>query len=260
VAVSLLRVHYPQTTLSRGHRLPALQAGAKPEFFLIYATQNTACAKRWRRARVLQTLKKSLRLRQNTNTNTVMCDNESNTQWRRFVAGDNTAYDWLYNKYIRSLYRYGLHFTADGEAVKDCIHDIFTSLYRNRRNLVVPANVKVYLFVSLKNSLLRYLQNKSIYGREEVEEAPFLLEPTVEDEYIDNEQFVRRKEMIRRMLSVISPRQKEIIYYRFIQELQWDKICTLMNLSYQSAQNLLQRAIRKIRDNFDLRDDDLHRP
>ncbi|MDR2121406.1 MAG: sigma-70 family RNA polymerase sigma factor [Tannerella sp.] len=186
-----------------------------------------------------------------------MCDNESKTQWSRFVSGDNKAYGWLYNKYIRSLYRYGLHFTSDGEAVKDCIHDIFTCLYKNRQNLVVPSNVKVYLFVSLKNSLLRHLYNNHMYEREETEDAPFLLEPTVEDDYIDNEQFMRRKEMIEKMLSVISPRQKEIIYYRFIQELPWDEICKLMDLNYQSAQNLLQRAIKKIRENFDPEDSDI---
>jgi RNA polymerase sigma factor (sigma-70 family) len=186
-----------------------------------------------------------------------MCDNESRIQWSRFVSGDNRAYDWLYNKYIRSLYRYGLHFTSDGEAVKDCIHDIFTRLYKNRRHLAVPSNVKVYLFVSLKNSLLRYLHNNYMYEHEEMEDASFLLEPTVEDEYIDNEQFIRQKEIIERMLSVISPRQKEIIYYRFIQELQWDEICKLMDLNYQSAQNLLQRALRKIRENFDLEDTDI---
>ncbi|MDR1600870.1 MAG: sigma-70 family RNA polymerase sigma factor [Tannerella sp.] len=181
-----------------------------------------------------------------------MCDNESKIQWSRFISGDSKAYGWLYNKYIQSLYRYGLHFTPDGEAVKDCIHDVFTNLYRNRQKLVVPANVKVYLFVSLKNSLLRYLANNYMYTHGETDDAPFLLEPAVEDEYIDNEQLVRREKIIEKMLSVLSPRQKEIVYYRFIQELQWDEVCKLMELNYQSAQNLLQRALRKIRENFDI--------
>ncbi|MDR2764176.1 MAG: sigma-70 family RNA polymerase sigma factor [Tannerella sp.] len=187
-----------------------------------------------------------------------MCDNESKIQWSRFVSGDNKAYDWLYSTYIQCLYRYGLHFTSDGEAVKDCIQDVFTNLYRNRRKLIVPANVKVYLFVSLKNSLLRYLAEHYRYGSEKAEvDAPFLLEPTVEDEYIDNEQLVRQEKMIEKLLSVLSPRQKELIYYRFIQELQWDEICKLMNLNYQSAQNLLQRALRKIRENFDIENLDI---
>ncbi|MDR1381580.1 MAG: sigma-70 family RNA polymerase sigma factor [Tannerella sp.] len=178
---------------------------------------------------------------------------ESKMQWSRFVAGDNEAYGWLYTKYIQSLYRYGLHFTSDGEDVKDCIHDVFTHLYRNRRRLVTPDNVKVYLFAALRNRLLRHLQNNNKYGYDGEEEAPFLLEPTVEDEYIDLEQTVLQQEMIKKYLAVLSPRQKEIIYYRFLQEMQWDEICSLMTLNYQSAQNLLQRALRKIREHFSMR-------
>ncbi|MDR1407184.1 MAG: sigma-70 family RNA polymerase sigma factor [Tannerella sp.] len=179
-----------------------------------------------------------------------MYEEESSTQWRRFAAGDNEACGWLYTRYVRSLYRYGLHFTPDGEAVKDCIQDVFTYLYRNRRRLPVPDNVEVYLFVALKNSLLRYLGSHFVHDREDGEETPFLLCPTVEDEYIDDEQLRRRQEMIRRFLAVLSPRQKEIIYYRFMQEMQWDEICRLMALNYQSAQNLLQRALQKIREHF----------
>jgi RNA polymerase sigma factor (sigma-70 family) len=183
-----------------------------------------------------------------------MCDSESSIQWNRFLSGDNKAYDWLYSNYIRSLYRYGLHFTSDGEAVKDCIQDVFTNLYRNRYKLVVPANVKVYLFVSLKNSLLRYIADDHMCGREDTDDVPFLLEPAVDDEYIDREQTVRREKMIEKMLSILSPRQKEIIYYRFMEELRWDEVCKLMDMNYQSAQNLLQRALKKMREHFDCGD------
>jgi RNA polymerase sigma factor (sigma-70 family) len=181
-----------------------------------------------------------------------MCGNESKRQWSRLISGDSKACGWLYSKYIQHLYRYGLHFTSDGEAVKDCIQDVFTYLYRNRHKLVVPANVKVYLFVSLKNSLLKYLADNSMYERGEVNDKPFLLEPAVEDEYIDNEQIARQKKIIEKLLSVLSPRQKEIVYYHFIQELQWDEVCKLMAMNYQSAQNLLQRALRKMRESFDI--------
>ncbi|WP_455786691.1 RNA polymerase sigma factor, partial [Parabacteroides goldsteinii] len=57
--------------------------------------------------------------------------------------------------------------------------------------------------------------------------------------------------MINEILALLTPRQKEIIYYRFIQELSMDEICILMNLNYQSAQNLIQRSLKKVRQNYD---------
>ncbi|MCD8269308.1 MAG: hypothetical protein LUD46_13230 [Parabacteroides sp.] len=35
-----------------------------------------------------------------------------------------------------------------------------------------------------------------------------------------------------------------------MQELSMDEICILMNLNYQSAQNLIQRSLKKIRNNY----------
>ena len=52
------------------------------------------------------------------------------------------------------------------------------------------------------------------------------------------------------MLAILTPRQREIMYYRFVQELSMDDICKLMDLHYQSAQNLIQRSLKKIKSQF----------
>ena len=79
------------------------------------------------------------------------------------------------------LFRYGHSFTSDTELIKDCIQDVFTGLYKNRERLIVPNNIKVYLFVAIKNCIQRTLYKESIYERSAMEQVPFLLEPTVED-------------------------------------------------------------------------------
>ena len=176
---------------------------------------------------------------------------ESKIKWRQFVSGDNESYSWIYTTYVQILYRYGLRFTSDPEIIKDCIQEVFTSLYKNRNNLITPDNIKVYLFVSLKNCLIRTLYKESFYDRELPENIQFSLESTVEEDFINNEQYATQQKMINEILALLTPRQKEIIYYRFIQELSMDEICILMNLNYQSAQNLIQRSLKKVRQNYD---------
>lgn len=83
-----------------------------------------------------------------------------------------------------------------------------------------------------------------------MEQVPFLLEPTVEDEFINNEQYNNQQKKVKEILSILTPRQKEIIYYRFIQEMSMEEICILMDMNYQSAQNLIQRSLKKIRQNY----------
>ena len=178
-----------------------------------------------------------------------MLKEESNNKWELFLLGDNAAYSWLYNEYVQILFRYGLRFTSDSELIKDCIQELFTTLYKNRKRLgPPPSNVKVYLFVSLRNNLMRAIERQSKFERMEQDRDSFLLEPTVEDQYIDDESQRNRRNLVEKILQVLTPRQKEIIYYRYIQELGLKDICTLMNLNYQSAQNLIQRSIKKIQD------------
>ena len=176
-------------------------------------------------------------------------EKESNRQWQSFLLGDNDAYSWLYNEYVQILFQYGLRFSSDSELIKDCIQELFTSLYKNRKRLGPPPdNVKVYLFVSLKNNLKRAIEKQSRFERMEQNMDSFLLEPTVEEQYIDDESHGNRRKLVDEILQQLTPRQKEIIYYRYIQELNFNDICTLMQLNYQSAQNLLQRAIKAVRE------------
>jgi len=180
-----------------------------------------------------------------------MLEEASNAMWKQFLSGDNAAYSWLYNEFVQLLFRYGSRFTSDSELIMDCIQDLFTALYKNRKRLgPPPANIKVYLFVSLKNNLIRALTKQSKYQPVEQEMYSFLLESTVEEQYIDSESERNRQVLIEKILQALPPRQKEIIYYRYIQELDFDEICTLMQLNYQSAQNLIQRTIKKIRELF----------
>ena len=179
-----------------------------------------------------------------------MLEEESNKRWQSFLLGDNDAYSWLYKKYVQILFQYGSRFTSDSELIKDCIQELFTTLYKNRKRLgTPPANVKVYLFISLKNNLIRAIEKQTRFERMEQDMGSFLLEPTVEEQYIDDESHRNRRKLVEKILQVLTPRQKEIIYYRYIQEIGLKDICALMQLNYQSAQNLLQRAMNKMKTN-----------
>lgn len=76
----------------------------------------------------------------------------------------------------------------------------------------------------------------------------FSLNLSVEEQFIADEKYIIEKEKVSQLLSLLTPRQKEIIYFRFIQEMSLDEICSIMNLNYQSAQNLIQRSLSKLRE------------
>lgn len=177
---------------------------------------------------------------------------ESKIRWEQFLQGDKNAYAWIYKTYIRELYHYGLRFSADPELIKDCIQDVFTYIYKNREKLTIPDNVKVYLLVALKHHLLRALHKETARNSgDKIDEfINFSMEPTVEERYIAVEEDKRQQEKISETLKMLTPRQQEIIYYRFIQELSYEEICSLMEINYQSAQNLVLRSLKKLKEHY----------
>ena len=186
----------------------------------------------------------------NLSNNSMFTQDESYIKWKLFLEGDDQAYSWIYTHYIQVLYNYDLQITPDSEIVKDCIQDVFVKIYKAKKKLTVPQNPKVYLMIALKNNIYNTFNQErlqknyafSVYQTEE--------QLTVKNEFIDQE--ARHEEMnnIKRMMKILTPRQREVIYYRFIEELSYDDICQIMGLNYQSAYNLLQRSLQKIREAY----------
>ncbi|MBS1320948.1 MAG: RNA polymerase subunit sigma-70, partial [Parabacteroides sp.] len=44
------------------------------------------------------------------------------------------------------------------------------------------------------------------------------------------------------------PKQNEVIYYRYVEEMSYDEIGELMHMNNQSVRNLVHRSILKIRE------------
>jgi RNA polymerase sigma factor (sigma-70 family) len=171
--------------------------------------------------------------------------------WEKFLSGDDGAYAYFYQKYVRILFAYGMRFTSDSELVKDCIHDVFVELYNRRSKLKHVEQIQAYLFISLKNELYTIFQkDKTVYHIDMIEPV-FCIDYTAEDNLIAEEQEMEEKRKLRRILDTLTPRQKEAIYYRYIQGIELGEICKLMKINYQSLQNLIQRSIQKIKKTFD---------
>lgn len=170
--------------------------------------------------------------------------------WDKFLTGDDESYTFFYKKYVTALFAYGLHFTPDRELVKDCIQDVFVKIYCNRSKLSETDNVKLYLFTALKNTLFNIFQKDRLHYHIDTMEPVFSVEFSIEDRLIDEEFEEEQRNKINQMLDSLTPRQKEVIYYRYMEELGIDDICKLMNMNYQSVQNLIQRSFKKMRTVF----------
>lgn len=182
-------------------------------------------------------------------------DKDDASVWNRFLDGDREAYAHIFERYVRVLFMYGSQFTGDRELVKDCIQDVFVKIYSNRSNLRPTDNIKYYLFAALRNSLLNNLKRNKVRfgGGGNSDDAVKAKEQVCEDasrkiEIREEETIMQNR--VAEIMSTLTPRQKQAMHYRYIDNLSISEISDVMNMSCQAVLNTIQRALKRIRTNY----------
>jgi RNA polymerase sigma factor (sigma-70 family) len=179
-----------------------------------------------------------------------MNEKDRNTIWARFKDGDNDALSLLYSEFAHELYSYGLKVVNDKHLVKDCIQEVFVQLINRRKTLVVTSKLHVYLYKSLRNKIIEELRSKK--RKQDIlnllDGDDILLEKNAEQKIIDSEKDRGITSRIESLLAKLPSRQKEIIYLKFTEGLDYDDIAELLQIDKASARTLLYRSIRTIKE------------
>ncbi len=172
--------------------------------------------------------------------------------WENFKAGDKEAFALVYNQHVQTLFHYGTKISPDEELVKDSIQEIFIDLYlKRKKNNTDPENLKFYLILALKRNLIKKLKR----NRKQIHETSgleFIFEPEycIEKTIIEKEENKEQKIKIGQALSQLPPKQKEALYLRFNEGLDYPDIAQLMEISTESARKQVYRALKYLRDHF----------
>lgn len=165
--------------------------------------------------------------------------------WDDFRKGEKSALSHIYHQHIQMLFRYGKKFTHDDDLIKDTIQDLFIDLIRTRNNLGETDNISFYLMVSFRRKLVKNLKKVELTS-DSVEENELAAEIvySAEQELINKEDLTHREEKVRKALAGLSPKQREILYYKFSCEFDYNQICEIMELQYDSARKQVSRALK----------------
>ena len=135
----------------------------------------------------------------------------------------------------------------DSELIDDIIQELFVKLYTRPQLIKDFSTIQAFLYAAVRNAFVNHeKQRKKYLYLDEFEnfELPYFVENTqIEDE----EELKALKEKIHRIINSLTPRQKEIIYLRFLHQKEYEEIARIMDMSEQAARNLTYRAMEKIR-------------
>ena len=170
--------------------------------------------------------------------------------WEDFKKGEKYALSHIYYHYVDQLFRYGRKFSTDDDLIKDTIQDLFFDLIRTRDKLGSTDQIYFYLLKAFRRRLFKNISNpQNIQTTENIAEGQIPnIVYSIEDDLIQKEQLTRKEEIIRKGLSELSPKQREILYYRFTCDFEYEQICEIMSIKYDSARKMVFRALQTLRE------------
>jgi RNA polymerase sigma factor (sigma-70 family) len=173
---------------------------------------------------------------------------EDSTLWSNLKAGDEKSFSLLFEKYYSDLIRYGNSFSPFKEKVQDCVQDVFTDVWIYRHSLSNSVVVKAYLLSSVRKRIARLQERDYIFMKTSTTDSiEFLFDFSIEHQLISDEESATKVAHLNSFLNNLPARQKEALYLRYHQGLTVEQIAELLQINYQSANNLLHRALLQLR-------------
>lgn len=166
-------------------------------------------------------------------------------QRRIAIYDDQLAYKELFCLFYKPLQQFANSFVRDKDMAEEIVSDVFIRIWERRRQLEDISNLKVYLYVSTRNTALKYLLRK----QKQVSITLDDLHVELESQYNNPEQLLITAEMMTRVENAINelpPRCK--LVYKLIREdgLKYKEVADILNISVKTIDNQLAIALRKI--------------
>ena len=171
-----------------------------------------------------------------------------NHSWSALLTGSRTALKEIYLEYHQSLFQYGMRMLSDEEATRDCLQNPFVKIWTNHKRLAYTDNTKYYLMSALRNEIINFRNKEQRHEHTSLGEDIFVLDFSVESAYIKKEENKEQTQKLADAMNQLTARQKEIIYLRYFEELDYDQIADMMDITVKGAYKLSARALDALKE------------
>ncbi len=173
----------------------------------------------------------------------------------RVKAGDDSAFDFLVQKYRRPIINFMYRMAHNSAAAEDLAQEVFLRVYRSRSSYEASAKFTTWLYRIATNLGMNYSRDtrherpENVMNLDEPDEetgqARDLADktPSVEEEIMQRE----RLRAIREKVEALPERQKMAVLMHKYQQMDYRQIAEVLKLSESATKSLLFRAYETLR-------------
>lgn len=164
---------------------------------------------------------------------------------QQLIAGDEAAFDAIYEAYSSKVYRLAYRFLKNGQQSEEIVQECFINLWTNRHKLNAEGDLWLYLYVIAKrlslNSLRQICQSREL--ADQLVNHIAIVHNNTEEEMLvsDLEQFTER--IINKL-----PRQQQLIFrLSRVEHLSHKEIADQLQISPNTVKNHMVEALKTLR-------------
>jgi RNA polymerase sigma-70 factor (ECF subfamily) len=180
-----------------------------------------------------------------------IAENIVELQRRIALYDDEPAYKEVFFTYYSPLIRFAQTFVGEKQSAEEIVSDVMMKIWEKRKDLPAIDNLRVYLYISTKNTSLNYLARQKKAEIVSIEH----LNLDFPSNSLNPEQLLITKEMMRRIhnaINTLPPRCK--LVFKLVKEdgLPYKEVADILDISIKTIDNQLAIALRKISEAINL--------
>jgi len=165
--------------------------------------------------------------------------------FEKIKKGDENAFERLFHSHYSHLCLFAEHFVRNHAEAEEIVQDIFVRLWENKSRITIATSVKNYLFRSVKNRCLNFLQHKKIetrYAEKLLAEAE---QSTPDDTDIIESGLLHK---IEETINSMPQKRQEIFRLSREEGLKYREISEKLDISLKTVETHMGLAIKTLRD------------
>jgi RNA polymerase sigma-70 factor (ECF subfamily) len=162
---------------------------------------------------------------------------------QKIKLGNKNAFDSLFIKYYKPLYRYALNYCNNSIIAEESIQKTFIKIWQNNTNFFSDDNVGKILFVCIKNSIIDEIRKEDTRKKYESSEIDNSIYHNTEL----NDSKNQTKAILESAIDKLPKKAKEIFRLAKQEGLSIKEIAEYLKISNKTVENQLTIAYKKLR-------------
>jgi len=168
--------------------------------------------------------------------------------FKKIKDGNIEAFETLFRSFYEPLCRYACQFVENMETAEEIVQDLFYTIWKERQNLQIFTSVNGYLYRSVKNRSLQYVEKVRVRDEyQKMYDESAMIETFTPQEALEYKEL---EEYIQETLRHLPDRRQKIFRMNRMEGKKYNEIAEELHLSVKTVEAEISKALRELRNKY----------